>query len=135
MSHGHPAGKLKSHVDRIAWRAAGTRAVSTRLCRVGARFRHRHRIARGGGTPIDTKAEARAIGARQHLEPFILVTSAYPGHARCRSWNARGASYSCTDGSTDRYWRGPLPTSDGLYNTESAVHAYLGFASLILGIE
>jgi uncharacterized SAM-binding protein YcdF (DUF218 family) len=90
---------------------------------------------------LDTKTEARSITSLLGAAPFLLVTSAYHMPRAMRLMERAGAhpipapTGQRVNWSEGVGWRRLLPTSDGLGNTDRALHEYLGFASIAAGLD
>jgi uncharacterized SAM-binding protein YcdF (DUF218 family) len=92
-------------------------------------------------TPLDTGDEAEAIAKLLGTQPFLLVTSAYHMPRAMRLMRRVGANpipaptHQRVDFSSTVSWLDLLPSSDGLRDTEDALHEYLGLAALSIGID
>jgi len=85
--------------------------------------------------PLDTAAEARELSRLLGIQPFLLVTSAYHMPRAMRLLRQAGArpiaapTGQRTFGTMRITWRAFVPGSDGLQDTERAVHEYLGLVA------
>lgn len=90
--------------------------------------------------PLNTAEEAKAVAALLNDTPFILVTSAYHMPRAMRLMEDAGAHPipAPAGHQMKKSANNPLlwlvPSSIGLRNTEMALHEYLGFIALALGI-
>jgi uncharacterized SAM-binding protein YcdF (DUF218 family) len=90
---------------------------------------------------LDTDAEARDVAALVNDEPFLLVTSAYHMPRAVRLMERAGAhpipapTGQRVNETAGGRWRGWLPTSGGLRETERALHEYLGLAAIAVGLQ
>jgi uncharacterized SAM-binding protein YcdF (DUF218 family) len=89
---------------------------------------------------LDTKEEARDIVKLLGAEPFLLVTSAYHMPRAMQLMRRAGAQpIAAPTGQLviERgfRWRGLLPSSAGLGKSERAVHEYLGFLAMAIGVN
>jgi uncharacterized SAM-binding protein YcdF (DUF218 family) len=91
--------------------------------------------------PLDTGSEAREVVKLLGNAPFLLVTSAYHMPRAMRLMQDAGArpipapTGQLAGASARMDWRLLLPSSAGLRNTERAVHEYLGFLAMALGVN
>ena len=108
------------------------------------------RLARAFGVPddalivlesaLDTAGEARDVAARLGPDPFLLVTTAsHMPRAMLLMRRAGANPIAAPTGQQTRPdahfgWGELLPSSGGLRASERAVHEYLGFAALALGL-
>jgi uncharacterized SAM-binding protein YcdF (DUF218 family) len=89
---------------------------------------------------LDTAAEARSVAALIGKAPFVLVTSAYHMPRAMRLMERAGArAVPAPTGQlandSAKGWRGLIPTSGGLRNTERALHEYLGLTAQAAGVD
>ncbi|HEV7611163.1 MAG TPA: ElyC/SanA/YdcF family protein [Steroidobacteraceae bacterium] len=90
--------------------------------------------------PLDTASEAREVVMLLGSAPFLLVTSAYHMPRAMRLMHDAGAQAmpaptgQLTNEPERMNWRGLLPGSGGLRKTERALHEYLGFLAIALGV-
>ena len=90
---------------------------------------------------LDTGSEAREVVKLLGSAPFLLVTSAYHMPRAMRLMQDAGArpipapTGQLTKASARMDWRRLLPSSAGLRETERALHEYLGFLAMALGIN
>jgi uncharacterized SAM-binding protein YcdF (DUF218 family) len=90
---------------------------------------------------LDTHGEARAVSKLVGPAPFILVTSAY--HMPRALWfmeRAGAHPIPAPVGQRARGLNGDLigkliPGSSGLYETEHALHEYIGLLAMTLGLD
>jgi uncharacterized SAM-binding protein YcdF (DUF218 family) len=88
---------------------------------------------------LDTNQEARDVVKLVGGEPFILVTSAYHMPRAMQLMRRAGArpiaaptGQLVTNGF---HWRCLLPSSAGLGKSERAIHEYLGFMAMAIGVN
>jgi uncharacterized SAM-binding protein YcdF (DUF218 family) len=92
-------------------------------------------------TSLDTGDEARQVARLVGAEPFLLVTSANHMPRAVRLMERAGAHPipAPTDqrvgASAKPVWATLLPDAEGLRDTQTAVHEYLGLAAIALGID
>jgi uncharacterized SAM-binding protein YcdF (DUF218 family) len=87
---------------------------------------------------LNTNVEARSVAILVGAVPFVLVTSAYHMPRALRAMERAGVRPipAPTGQRSDAFgWRNFVPTSNGLGNTERALHEYLGMAALAANIE
>ena len=88
---------------------------------------------------LDTNAEARDVVQRLGGEPFLLVTSAYHMPRAMQLMRRAGARpIAAPTGqlvTKDFHWRRLLPSSAGLGKSERALHEYLGFLAMAIGVN
>jgi uncharacterized SAM-binding protein YcdF (DUF218 family) len=88
---------------------------------------------------LDTDEEARDVVKLVGGEQFILVTSAYHMPRAMRLMRLAGARpIAAPTGqlvTTSFRWRSLLPSSAGLGKSERAVHEYLGFLAMVVGVH
>jgi len=108
------------------------------------------RLARAFGVPddalivlesaLDTAGEARDVAARLGPAPFLLVTSAsHMPRAMVLMRRAGANPIAAPTGQQTRpdarfRWTELLPSSGGLRASERALHEYLGFAAITIGL-
>jgi len=93
------------------------------------------------GGSLDTHAEARAIADLLGPAPFILVTSSY--HMPRALWLMERAGAHAIPAPVGQRARGMdgdligalIPGSSGLYETEHALHEYIGLLAMTLGLD
>jgi uncharacterized SAM-binding protein YcdF (DUF218 family) len=93
------------------------------------------------GSSLDTASEARAVTNLLGRGPFILVTSAY--HMPRALWLMRRAGANPTPAPVGQHAAGVsgdrfgelIPGSSGLYETEHAVHEYMGLLAMTMGFN
>ena len=93
------------------------------------------------GGPLDTHAEARAVADLLGVAPFILVTSAY--HMPRALWLMERAGAHAIPAPVGQRALGMngnligalIPSSNGLYETEHALHEYIGLLAMTLGLD
>lgn len=89
--------------------------------------------------PLDTASETRDVVAVVGAQPFLLVTSASHMMRAMRLMQRAGArpipAPTLQRSSASRNWRIFLPNSNGLRDSERALHEYLGLAALSVGIQ
>jgi len=93
------------------------------------------------GGSLDTHAEARAVVHLLGPAPFILVTSAY--HMPRALWLMERAGAHAIPAPVGQRVRGMagnligalIPGSSGLYETEHALHEYIGLVAMTLGLD
>jgi uncharacterized SAM-binding protein YcdF (DUF218 family) len=91
--------------------------------------------------PLDTHAEARAVADLFGPAPFVLVTSAY--HMPRALWLMERAGAHAIPAPVGQRTRGMdghligslIPGSSGLYETEHALHEYIGLLAMTLGLD
>ena len=89
---------------------------------------------------LDTDEEARDVVKLLGAEPFLLVTSAYHMPRAMQLMRRAGARPipAPTGQLVKEYrfrWRGLVPSSAGLGKSERAVHEYLGFLAMAIGVH
>ncbi len=88
--------------------------------------------------PLDTASEARDVVALIGAQPFLLVTSASHMPRAMRLMQRAGArpipAPTLQRASANYNWHLFLPSSDGLRDSEHALHEYLGLAAMSVGI-
>lgn len=91
--------------------------------------------------PLDTNQEARAVVKLLGGEPFILVTSASHMPRAMQLMRRAGArplaapTGQLVKAGQGFRWRGLMPSSAGLGKSERAVHEYLGFLAMAIGVN
>jgi uncharacterized SAM-binding protein YcdF (DUF218 family) len=91
--------------------------------------------------PLDTNAEALEVRKLLGSSPFLLVTSAYHMPRAMLLMRRAGANPTAAPtgevafGAMRVTGRAFLPGSDGLRDTERAIHEYLGLAAIASGFE
>jgi uncharacterized SAM-binding protein YcdF (DUF218 family) len=93
------------------------------------------------GGSLDTHAEVRAVAELLGPAPFILVTSAY--HMPRALWLMERAGAHAIPAPVGQRVRGMdgnligvlIPGSSGLYETEHALHEYIGLLAMTLGLD
>jgi uncharacterized SAM-binding protein YcdF (DUF218 family) len=91
--------------------------------------------------PLDTRAEAAAVGRLLGSAPFLLVTSAYHMPRAMLLMRRAGAHPIAAPtgqralGATPVSWRDFLPGARGLRETEHALHEYAGLAAIAAGLQ
>ncbi|MGO9514257.1 MAG: ElyC/SanA/YdcF family protein [Steroidobacteraceae bacterium] len=90
--------------------------------------------------PLDSNEEARDVVKLLGAEPFILVTSAYHMPRAMRLMRRAGARPIAAPtgqlvNTAPGRWRRFLPSSAGLGKSERALHEYLGFAAMAIGVN
>ena len=92
-------------------------------------------------TPLDTGEEAKQSAQLVGAEPFLLVTSANHMPRAVRLLERAGAhpipapTDQRASSSARLGWASLLPGVDGLRDTQTALHEYLGLAALSVGID
>src|SRR6478735_4019265 len=92
-------------------------------------------------TPLDTGEEAKQSARLVGAEPFLLVTSANHMPRAVRLFERAGAHPipappgQRANSSARLGWASLLPDVDGLRDTQTALHEYLGLAALSVGID
>jgi uncharacterized SAM-binding protein YcdF (DUF218 family) len=88
---------------------------------------------------LDTTEEARDVVKLLGGEPFILVTSAYHMPRAMQLMRRAGARpIAAPTGqlvTKEFHWRRLLPSSAGLGKSERALHEYLGFLAMAMGVN
>jgi len=90
---------------------------------------------------LDTNEEARDVVKLLGAEPFLLVTSAYHMPRAMRLMRRAGARpIAAPTGQLVKAgqgfdWRALRPSSAGLGKSERAVHEYLGFLAMAIGVN
>ena len=91
--------------------------------------------------PLDTNDEARDVVRLLGAEPFILVTSAYHMPRAMQLMRRAGArpiaapTGQLVKAGQGLRWRGLLPSAAGLGKSERAVHEYVGFLAMAIGVN
>jgi len=91
--------------------------------------------------PVDTGEEAKQSAQLIGAEPFLLVTSANHMPRAVRLFERAGAhpipapTDQRANSSARLEWGSLLPGVDGLRDTQTALHEYLGLAALSFGID
>jgi len=92
-------------------------------------------------TPLDTGEEAKQSARLVGAEPFLLVTSANHMPRAVRLFERAGAhpipapTDQRANSSARLGWASLVPDVDGLRDTQTALHEYLGLAALSFGID
>jgi uncharacterized SAM-binding protein YcdF (DUF218 family) len=90
---------------------------------------------------LDTNEEARDVVKLLGGEPFLLVTSAYHMPRAMQLMRRAGArpiaapTGQLVNAGQGFRWRALLPSSAGLGKSERAVHEYLGFLAMTIGVN